>query len=168
MELAGHRVVHHVEPFRKPGAVGQRQDHLDDVLLQIGHAALHAAPPVVEDADVIAHVLQLPQVVGGHQHRRLVLRHVREDQTPDLTAHHRIEAVHRLVQDQDFRPGRQRQPEGRLLLHPPAEPPNGPVLVQRKGLRELFKSFLVKARVDLCIKAHHIPRGRHRKIGLRT
>ena len=38
-------------------------------------------------------------------------------QAPDLPAHHRVQAVHRFVQNQHVRPDTQSQPKSGLLLH---------------------------------------------------
>ena len=55
--------------------------------------------PVMEYAHVVADIFQLTQVVGGDQDRHPGLRHIGKQDAPDLAAHHRVEAVHRLVED---------------------------------------------------------------------
>ena len=42
-----------------------------------------------------------------------------------LPPHHRVQAVHGLIQNQYLRPGAEGQLEGRLLLHALGEPANG-------------------------------------------
>ena len=72
---------------------------------------------MVHDADVIANVLQLAQVVRRDEHRCLMRGDVLENDAPDLAAHHGVEAVHRLIEHEYLGPRRKRDPEGRLLLH---------------------------------------------------
>ena len=72
---------------------------------------------MVDDATVVANVLPLPQVVGGDYYRHLPPFHFAHDQAPQLAAHHRIKAVHRLVQQKQIGLQRKIQPAGRLLLH---------------------------------------------------
>ena len=106
---------------------------------------------------MVAHVLQLPQVVRGDQHRRPLLRHVLQQNAPDLTAHHRVQAVHRLVQDHQFRLQAHGQPEGRLFLLSLAELTHQLLRVQREGLAQGLKTLHREVRVHVPIESHHIP-----------
>ena len=63
---------------------------LDHVILKVGEGPFQKYLAMGQDAHMVAHVLQLPQVVGGHQHRGPPLGHVTHQQGPDLTAHHRV------------------------------------------------------------------------------
>ena len=74
--------------------------HLYHILLKVGKAPLHQDLPMGEDAHMVAHVLQLPQVVGGDQYRGAVFGHIGHEEAPHLTPHHRVQPVHRLVQHQ--------------------------------------------------------------------
>ena len=71
--------------------------HFHHVVLKLRKAPLqqHMAP--VHDAYVVAHVLQLPEVVAGYQHRSAPLRHIAHHQAPYLPAHHRIKTIHRFI-----------------------------------------------------------------------
>ena len=109
---------------------------------------------------MVAHVLQLPQVVGGHQHRGPPLGHVPHEQRPDLAAHHRVEAVHRLVQQQIVRPAAQRQPKRGLLLHPLGQAADGPLFVHGgECLPQLLIAVRVEGGVEPPVELHHVPGG---------
>ena len=71
----------------------------------------------MHDADVVADVLELAQVVRGDEHCRPVLCYVGEDDAPDLAAHHGIESVNRFVEQHDIGAAADGKPENRLLLH---------------------------------------------------
>ena len=119
---------------------------------------------VVEDAHVVADVLQLAQVVAGHQHGQAALGGVRHEKAPDLPAHHRVEAVHRLVEHHDVRHLAHGQPEGRLLLHALAHAADGLALVKLKDLLQLLVAPRVEARIDPLVVLHHVPDARLREI----
>ena len=109
---------------------------------------------------MVAHVLQLPQVVGGYQHCGAVVGHVSHQQGPHLPPHHRVQAVHRLVQQQVVRPAAQGQPEGGLLLHALGEPPDG--LLFRNGGKHVLQRLValdVEPGIEAPVKAHHVPGG---------
>ena len=114
---------------------------------------------MVHDAHVVADVLQLPQVVGRNQHRGASLGHIRQHQRPHLPAHHRVQTVHRLIQDQVVRHAAQGQPEGRLLLHTLAEAADRPFFIQLKDLLQLFIPLHGKSGIKSAVKAQHIPNG---------
>ena len=97
--------------------------------------------------------------MGGHQHRAAVFRHVGQQQVPDLAAHHRVQAVHRLVQHDVVRAAAEGQPEGRLLLHALGHFADGLAQAQVKGPAQLLKARLTEAGVDAAVKQHHIPDG---------
>ncbi|MPM63334.1 hypothetical protein SDC9_110214 [bioreactor metagenome] len=106
---------------------------------------------------MVAHVLQLPQVVGGHQHRGAALRNVLHQQRPHLAAHHRVQSVHRFVQHQQVRPAAQGKPEGRLLLHALGQPADGPLFVH--GGEHVLERPVpggVEPGEEAPVKAHHI------------
>ena len=113
---------------------------------------------------MVAHVLQLPEVVAGYQHRSAPLRHVAHHQAPHLTAHHRVQTVHRLIQDQIIRHGGQSQPEGRLLLHTLGKPPDRPLFVQFKHFPQLFIPLRGEVWIEALVKPHHIPDARRIEI----
>ena len=105
---------------------------------------------------MVAYVLQLPQVVGGDQHRRPLLRHVLQQNAPDLTAHHRVQAVHRLVQDHQFRLQAHGQPEGRLFLLPLAELAHQFFGIQFKSRAQGLKALCGEIGVHVPIESHHV------------
>ena len=112
------------------------EDHLqlDHVVLELGQGPFQQHLAVVQNAHVVAHVLQLPEVVGGDKDRGAPLGHVPQHQRPDLPPHDGIQAVHRLVENQVVRHGAEGQPEGGLLLHALAEAAEGALLVDLKDL----------------------------------
>ena len=127
--------------------------------LHIGQAPLQEHFAVVHDAYMVADVLQLPEIVGGDQHRGAVLGHIGQQQTPDLAAHDRVQAVHRLVQHQQVRPGADAQMEGRLLLHALGEAPDGALFGQVEDLVEPIKELVVEFGVDPPVVFAHILQG---------
>ena len=143
-----------------------RKHHLQfhHVVLQLGQTPLQQHMAVIHDAHMVAHVLQLPEVVTGHQHRSAALRHIAHHQAPHLTAHHRVQTVHRLIQDQIIRHGGQSQPEGRLLLHTLGKPPDRPLFVQLKHFPQLFIPLRGEVWIEALVKPHHIPDARRIEI----
>ena len=111
----------------------------------------------VHDADMVADVLQLAQIVRRYQHRRAVARHILESQTPDLPPHDGVKPVDRLVEHEIVRPHAQRQPEGRVLLHPLGEPAQRRCLVQPEHIAQRRVALCVKARVHLAVKSRQLP-----------
>ena len=132
---------------------------LDNVLLEIRQAPLQQDLPLVHDAYVVAHILQLPQVVGADQHGGAVLADVAHHQAPHLPAHDGIQAVHRLVKDQVLGPAAHGQPEGGLLLHPLAHAADGGFFRQGEDILELLIAGGVKGGVEALVEVHHIPDG---------
>ena len=106
---------------------------------------------------MVAHVLQLPQVVAGHQHRGAPLGHVAQKQRPYLPPHHRVKAVHRLVQNEVLRHAAHRQPEGRLLLHTLGHAAQHQLLVQREHLLQLLVALPAEGGIQPCIELRHLP-----------
>ena len=118
-----------------------------------------------EDAHPVAHVLQLPQVVGGDQHGGALLGHVGHDEAPHLPAHHRVQAVHRLVQHQHLRPAAQGEPEGGLLLHTLGKAAHGPLLIHLgKEVPQGLVAVLVEPWIKALQKPGHVPGGGRQEI----
>ena len=140
--------------------LGEGHLQLDHVVLQVGEGALQQHLAVGQDAHMVAHVLQLPQVVGADQHGGAPLGHVAHEQRPHLAAHHRVQAVHRLVQHQHLGLAAQGQPEGGLLLHPLGQAADGLLVVHvGKGLPQGLVPLAVEGGVHPPVKAGHIPGG---------
>ncbi len=74
------------------GRISARGDFLN--------AALNDDPSPVDDGDLVAGLLDLVEQVGGEEHRAS-LGHERADQMPHLEDAGGVEAVHRLVEDQE-------------------------------------------------------------------
>lgn len=134
------------------------------VVLQVAETALQQHLTMVQDAHMVAHVLQLPQVVAGHQHRRAALRHVAQKQRPHLPPHHRVKAIHRLVQNEVLRHTAHHQPKGRLLLHTLAHPPQHHFLIQREDLLQLLVPLPAEIGVDTGEEFRHLPDARLREV----
>ena len=86
--------------------------------------------------------------MGGNQHRGAVFRHIRQNHAHHLPAHHRVQAIHRLVQNQHLRMDAHGQVEGRLLLHTLGIAADGGVGRQLKNLMEPGKQGIVKLGVN--------------------
>ena len=109
---------------------------------------------------MVAHILQLPQVVGGDQHRGPPLGHVPHEKGPHLPPHHRVQAVHRLIQHQDVRHTAQGQPEGGLLLHPLGQAADGLLLVHGgEGVLQRLIPLVVELGIQSPVELHHVPGG---------
>ena len=84
---------------------------------------------------------------------------------PDLTPHHRVQAVYRLVQDQQVGVAAQSQPEGGLLLHPLGQAADGLFLVYcREGLLQHLIALVIKGGIQPPVKLHHVPGGGGQKV----
>ena len=138
--------------------------HFDRVLLQLGKAALEQDLSLIHDADVVAHILQLTQVVAGDEHRRAALGDVLHDKAPHLTAHHGVEAVHRLIQNEIVRHTAHGDPERRLLLHSLGKTADELLFVQRKDAAQLLVALHVELRIEAAVKFHHVADARLHKI----
>ena len=111
----------------------------------------------MHDPNVVADIFQLTQIVRGNKHRCLMLGNIRHDDTPDLSAHDRIESVYRLIQDQDLRSAADRKPERHLLLHTFGESSDAPLGIDvREEFPHLLKQFFVKFRINSLIKPLHL------------
>ncbi len=108
--------------------------------------------------------LQLPQVVGGDEHRRAVFGDVLHDERPDLAAHDGVKPVQRLIQDEQLRPYGDCQPEGRLLEHAARKTAHGLLEVQVKDLAQLLEAPRVEVRVDPAVELHHVQDGGLREV----
>ena len=107
---------------------------------------------------MVAHVLQLAEVVRRYEHRHALLRHILHDKRPHLPPHHGVEAVHRLIEHEYLRPRRKCDPEGRLLLHAARKAADGARIVKREDLAQLFVAFGVEAGIERARKFHKIAR----------
>ena len=65
--------------------------------------ALQHQSALVQQRQLVAHVLQLPQRVGGDDRRSATVQHFLANQTLDIVPHHRIQSVKRLVKEQVVR-----------------------------------------------------------------
>ena len=110
---------------------------------------------------MVTDVLQLPEVMAGHQHRGAVFGHVGEDQTHDLPPHDGVQTVHRLVQHQKLRAAGHREPEGRLLFHALGKFPDGGLPGQVEGFAQFFEASIVESGIQpLVVPAHILNGGR--------
>ena len=110
----------------------------------------------MHDPHMITDILQLSQIVRRHQHRHLLLAHCIQKNIPDLTAHHRIQSVHRLIQYQKLRLTADRQQKGCLLLHSLRHPADISLPVyRRKTIHQLIKKLRIKSRIDPFIILFH-------------
>ena len=138
-----------------------REDHLElhHVVLQLGEGPLQQDLAVVQDAHVVADVLQLPEVVAGDQDGGAPLADIPHDERPDLAAHDGVQAVHGLIEDEAVRHGGEGEPEGRLLLHALTEAADGPLLVQAEDVPELLPALHGEPGVEAPVETGHIPDG---------
>ena len=108
---------------------------------------------------MVADILQLAEVVAGHQNGGATLGHVAQQQRPHLTAHDGVKAVHRFVQDQVFRHAAHGDPEGRLLLHTLAHTADHLAVVQREHLVHFVVALLAEGGVHALVESGHLPDG---------
>ena len=132
--------------------------------IQLGKAALEQHLAAVHDADMVAHILQLAQVVAGDKDRRAALGHILQDQAPDLTAHHGVKSVHGFVQNEIVRHTAHGEPERRLLLHTLGETANELLFVQRKDGAQLFVALHIELGIEAAVEFHHVADARLHKI----
>ena len=132
--------------------------------IQLGKAALEQHLAAVHDADMVAHILQLAQVVAGDKDRRAALGHILQDQAPDLTAHHGVKSVHGFVQNEIVRHTAHGEPERRLLLHSLGKTADELLFVQRKDAAQLLVALHVELRIEAAVKFHHVADARLHKI----
>ena len=90
------------------------------------------------------------------QHRGAVPRHVGENQTHDLPPHHRVETVHRLIQNQRSGAGADGQVERRLLLHSLGKPADGRPPGKLEHVVQLVEKLIVKGGVNAPVELSHI------------
>ena len=88
-------------------------------MLHLGHGRNERQPPGPQQADAIAHALDLRQHVGRQEHGAPVATHVVEQGIQRLL-HHRVETLGRLVEDDERRVVLERLDEAELALHPGA------------------------------------------------
>ena len=85
--------------------------------LQVLDIALEHEAALMEQGQLIAGVLQLPQRVGGKDGGGLPIRHVLADKPLDQMTHHRIETVEGFIQEQVVGPTGYGQNGGSLPPH---------------------------------------------------
>ena len=61
-------------------AVGEGHLQFHGVILQVGQAPLQEHLALIHNAHMVAHVLQLTEVVAGHQHRSATLGNIAHQQ----------------------------------------------------------------------------------------
>ena len=96
---------------------------------QRGEARRPEQPPVGEDEHVVGGLLDLAQRMAGHQHRATLVRE--STHVPAQPPHaRRVEAVRRLVEDEDRRVAEHRRGQPQPLPHPEGELPDPPPSVR--------------------------------------
>ena len=88
------------------------------VLAQILERTFMDQPAFAEDGHAVAHLLDLTEQVGIEQDRHPALRSQAEDEVAKPLDAFRVEAIGRLVEQQDFRFRQQRLGQGEALAHP--------------------------------------------------
>src|SRR4029453_11088493 len=104
--LRGPQVVRHSDPRRKLSA---RCEDVPDV-------AFGEQPATADDRDRVGDLLYFTQNVAGYEHRLPPADHAAHHGA-DLLSTGRVEAVGRLVEDQQLRVFQQRCGDGKALLH---------------------------------------------------
>ena len=137
VDAPGLRVVQHLDLLRQGGQLRALEGELelDGIVLQFAQRMLKQELAAAHHAHVVAHVLQFAQVVRRDKHCRAALGNVLQNEAPHLTAHHGVETVHRLVEDEIVGHRAQREPEGRLLLLALAHAAQRPLFVERALIR---------------------------------
>ena len=115
------------------------------------HIALHALDistgdhvALIEDAEGIADILQLADVVAGDDHGHLIFLHALGKRTLEHQPHHRIQAVKDLIQKQQPGADGQGEDDERLTLHAFGELGHRPFLIQS----ELFQIMRIGILVE--------------------
>ncbi len=162
-----------VDPLDRSAGLGERGDEpvvdrIDDhaVARHLPGQALDRAlghdAPLAQHGDPVAGLLDLRQKVGVQKNRRAALRLLPQE-VADLAPAHRIDAVGRLVQQEDVRLVHQRGGEAQPLRHPLGEfldPHVGP-LRQAHAVEQLRDS-----RFQGCgVHSRHAPEDRQRLAG---
>jgi len=88
-----------------------------DPQLQPIQVVLAQGTTPMEQPHMVAHILQLSQIVTGDHHRRAVLCHKVHQQFLHQFPHHRVQAVKNLVKQDTARLGGQPQQNRSLALH---------------------------------------------------
>lgn len=166
VDAPGLRVVQHLDLLWQLGQLRALEGELelDGIVLQFAQRMFKQELAAAHHAHVVAHVLQFAQVVRRDKHCRAALGNVLQDEAPHLTAHHGVETVHRLVEDEIVGHRAQREPESRLLLLALAHAAQRSLFIEREDLAEPFKAFLIELRVQPAVKAHHIAQPRLHKV----
>ena len=158
-------VVQDMQLRRQAGLLaGVHHLQLHRGILQLRQAPLQQHLTLIHDAHMVTDILQLPQVMAGYQHRGTTLRHVPQQQGPHLPPHHRVQTVHRLIQNEVLRHTTHGQPEGRLLLHPLAHAPQHLAVIQGEHLLHLLVSLPGEGGVRPGVQLRHLGNGRLREI----
>ena len=144
---------------RKGFRCGAHHLQLHSIALHIREAPLQKHFAVVQNAHMVADILQLPQIVGGHQHAYAPFGNIGKNQAQDLPPHHRIQSVHRFVQNQHIRAGAYGQLESGLLLHALGKPADGAFSGKLKGLKKPLKKGVVKPGIGIAVIGAHVLHG---------
>src|SRR5216683_766239 len=91
-------------------------DELAATLEEIGGWAAEQRPPLIENDQPICDLFELPQQVAAHEDRLALVTEAPQE-VAQLDDAQRIEAVRRLVDDQELRIGEKRHGEAEPLLH---------------------------------------------------
>ena len=114
---------------------------------------------MMHDTDMVTHILKFTQIVGRYKHGHLFLCDLRQYDAPDLTPHHRVESVHRFVQNQNIRLAADGKPECHLFLHSLRQPSDIALHINiREKLLHPVKQLSIKRRIDPLIKTLHLHR----------
>ena len=134
MHPAHLRVVQDLQLRGERGLLCRFVGHLelDSVILQVREGALQKHLTLIHNAHMVTHILQLPEVVAGEKHRGAPGGHIIQQHLPDLAAHDRVQAVHRLIQHQVLGHTAHGDPKGRLALHTLAHAADGLLFRQVK------------------------------------
>ena len=145
-----------MKPIRQVRPLREDSLNFHHILLQVGKAALQKHLPMVQNTHMVAHILQLPQVVGRDKNRELPLCHLTQQHTPCFAPHERIQPVHGFIQQQHIRHDGQSEPESCLLLHALAELSQGLFRIQIEDFAQLSKPVHPEGRIDVTENLHHI------------
>ena len=111
-----------------------------DLPPQVCEVALGHDAAVAEHADAVAEAVELGELVAGEQHRDAFFARHAPQQRAQLGDALGVEAVGRLVEQQQLRPAEQRLCDAEPLLHPHRERAHAPVDLcqQSDGLDDAF------------------------------
>lgn len=133
--------------------------HLAEAELELVELPLEEDFPLVQKPHVVAQVLKLPQVVARDHDGHLPRRDVVRQELLHRAAHHRIEPVERLVEQQQVGFAGEGEQQRRLPFHPLGKGAEFLAGVQGENCAKFFVFCVRKPSINLFIECGHLFEG---------